>query len=280
MSHLNYITFLSPLAVVGTAMIVLFLLLLLLLLYKENKARKKITNELFLKNDWFHKITNRLGDGIIATDSKGVITMINTSASSITGWQKQEALGIHINSVFKITDQQTKAKLVNPVLDAIEKNKNIPLVNHALLQQKDGNCLCIDNSGAPLHNNKGEVVGGVLLFRDLTAKKRAEDPLHNINLKLESKVGARTPEEVESDIFSTAVLGSIPSHIAVIDNDGRIIAVNKSWENYAKNNGETNLEHGSIGSNYFDACEKSILLGDSFTERALKGIKSVFNKER
>lgn len=279
MFNLNYSTFLLPVTVVGTIMVVLFLLLLLLLFYKENKARKKIAKELFLKNEWFRKIMNRLSDGIIATNSKGVITMINTSASVITGWEKQKALGCHINTVFKITDQQTKAQLVNPVLDAIEKNKNIPLVNHALLQQKDGNCVCIDNSGVPLHNNKGEVVGGVLLFRDLTAKKRAEDPLRSINLLLESKVGARTPEEVESDIFSTAVLGSISSHIAVINSDGRIIAVNKSWENHAKKNGETNLEHGSIGSNYFDVCEKSILLGDLFTERALKGIKSVFNKE-
>ncbi|MDZ4668820.1 MAG: PAS domain-containing sensor histidine kinase [bacterium] len=83
----------------------------------------------------------------------------------------------------------------------------------------------------------------------------------------------------ESEIFSSAILSSLNSHIAVIGSNGGVLMVNKAWDDFAKENGEARNNRVSIGSNYFDVCKKSILRGDLYAEAAMEGIKSVFNKE-
>lgn len=77
-------------------------------------------------------------------------------------------------------------------------------------------------------------------------------------------------------IFNYQVLTYLGSHIAVIDRQGSIIAVNKSWDDFARTNGDQHLLHTSVGSNYFDTCRNSMAAGDPFAAQALKGIEGVF----
>ncbi len=83
-----------------------------------------------------------------------------------------------------------------------------------------------------------------------------------------------------NDIYLKGMLSSLSSQMAVINADGILVAVNKAWDDFAKNNGVTNLSRVSIGSNYFDVCKKAIKNGDSYAELALMGIQSVLNEER
>ena len=82
-----------------------------------------------------------------------------------------------------------------------------------------------------------------------------------------------------TQIFNKNILSSLSSHIAVIDETGIIIAVNKAWNNFAKSNGASTLERTSVGSNYFNTCKKSIAEGDHIAVKALRGIQSVLQKE-
>ncbi len=83
----------------------------------------------------------------------------------------------------------------------------------------------------------------------------------------------------KSDAFSRGVLASLSSCVAVIDERGEIITVNKAWENFATENGVTTLERVSKGSNYFDVCNKAAVAGDDIAAQAVKGIQSVLKKE-
>ena len=84
----------------------------------------------------------------------------------------------------------------------------------------------------------------------------------------------------ESEAFNKGVLSSLSSHITVIDKSGTLIAVNKAWDDFAKENGETSLSSVSIGSNYFDVCKRAVENGDNDAAHALAGIQSVFKNEK
>jgi PAS domain S-box-containing protein len=83
----------------------------------------------------------------------------------------------------------------------------------------------------------------------------------------------------KSDAFSKGVLASLSSCVAVIDERGEIITVNKAWENFATENGVTTLERVTRGANYFDVCNKAAAAGDDIAAQAVKGIQSVLRKE-
>ncbi|WP_339686787.1 response regulator [uncultured Nonlabens sp.] len=83
----------------------------------------------------------------------------------------------------------------------------------------------------------------------------------------------------ESEIFSEEVLSSLSAHIAVIDRNGDLLAVNKAWKDFGNKNGVASLNSISTGSNYFDVCKQAIEKGDPYAAKALTGIQSVLNKE-
>lgn len=84
----------------------------------------------------------------------------------------------------------------------------------------------------------------------------------------------------ESETFNKGVLSSLSSQIAVVNQNGTLIAVNKAWDDFGKENGISSLNRVSVGSNYFEVCEKAIENGDRDAAEALAGIQSVFKKER
>lgn len=100
------------------------------------------------------------------------------------------------------------------------------------------------------------------IVQDITEKKQAEQALK------------------ESEEFSKGVLASLSSHIAVIDTKGNVIAVNRAWENFAKENGITVLERVGNGTNYFNVCQTAVQQGDDIAQEALLGIQEVINGEK
>jgi PAS domain S-box-containing protein len=161
--------------------VVAFLLISNHLIYKQ-----KAEDELFVKSELYSQTLASLGDGVISTDVNGVITFINRAAAKLTGWSQQEVIGKHIDFVFHITNERTGLTVINPLMAALKENKIVLLGNHTILHRKDGTTLFIDDSGAPIHNRDGEVIGGVLVFRDISDKKLAEDALKESNDKFKA----------------------------------------------------------------------------------------------
>jgi PAS domain S-box-containing protein len=140
-------------------------------------------SELFIRNEWLTQTLASLCDGVIATDTEGIITMINRAGSEISGWENEEAIGKYIDTVFKITDEDTGAKMISPTIKALQTNHVVLLSNHTILRRKDGTILFIDDSGAPIHNQDSDIIGAILIFRDITEKKKAEQLIVASNIR-------------------------------------------------------------------------------------------------
>ena len=118
-----------------------------------------------------------IGDGVIATDATGRITFINEVAEQLCGWNFKDAAGVPCEKVFNIINETSRKPVESPVSKVIEKGLIVGLANHTLLIRKDGLEIPIDDSGAPIRDMDGSLRGVVLVFRDFSEYKKAEEAL-------------------------------------------------------------------------------------------------------
>jgi PAS domain S-box-containing protein len=115
-----------------------------------------------------------IGDALIATDAQGAITLMNSVAESLTGWSEVEARGLPLTHVFRIIHEYSREQAPNPVEKVLETGGVVGLANHTLLIARDGREIPIDDSGAPIRAGAGAIEGVVLVFRDVSERKREE----------------------------------------------------------------------------------------------------------
>ncbi|HEQ71646.1 MAG TPA: PAS domain S-box protein, partial [Spirochaetia bacterium] len=126
-----------------------------------------------------------IGDGVITTDTQGKITIMNKVAEDLTGWTLADALGKPLETVFTIIDERTRTPRENPVSRVLSSGQIIELANHTLLVGQDGSERVIADSGAPIRDSTGHTIGVVLVFRDMTEKRKLLDHLQRAD-KLDS----------------------------------------------------------------------------------------------
>jgi PAS domain S-box-containing protein len=115
-----------------------------------------------------------IGDAVISTDERGRVTFLNPVAEQLTGWGQSEARGQPLARVFRILNESTRAPVESPVDRVLEEGAVVGLANHTLLVRQDGSEVPIDDSAAPIRDGVGRLTGVVLVFRDISEKKRAE----------------------------------------------------------------------------------------------------------
>lgn len=140
----------------------------------SDKTRRQ---ESSIPDDMFRITLKCIGDAVIATDAVGHVTIINDVAQHITGWNENEALGRDISEIFVIVNEETRKPVDNPVLMAIKNGRVVGLANHTILISKHGHEIPIDDSGAPVFNTTGEIIGAVLVFRDIAERRASEKQL-------------------------------------------------------------------------------------------------------
>lgn len=126
-----------------------------------------------------------IGDGVIAVDTDGRVVMLNGVAEHLCGWSQAEAHGKPLTVVFPIINEKTGAPQENPVHKVIETNGVVELANNTVLLARDGARRVVADSAAPMRDNRGNVIGVVLVFRDMTEKRVIEEELLRAR-KLES----------------------------------------------------------------------------------------------
>jgi|GEM_PF-733543 len=118
-----------------------------------------------------------IGDAVITTDIKGSVQMLNPVAEKLTGWQQAKALSRPVTEIFNIVDKTTREVRDCPVHEVFHENEIVRLQNHTLLLSQDGCEYDVEDSAAPILGNNQEIIGVVLVFRDVTAKLKLEQEL-------------------------------------------------------------------------------------------------------
>ncbi|MEI8347129.1 MAG: PAS domain S-box protein, partial [Pseudomonadota bacterium] len=147
--------------------------------------RKKAQNAIAGEKERLLVTLRSIGDGVITTDKNGNVTLMNKVAEELTGFSMAEALNRPLFEIFNIVNETTKKKCESPVDKVLQSGEIYELANHTALIAKDGTERIIADSGAPIRDADNAIVGVVLVFRDITEKKKIEENLRN-SQKLES----------------------------------------------------------------------------------------------
>lgn len=126
-----------------------------------------------------------IGDGVITTDTRGNVVLINKVAELLTGWPQEEAAGRHITEVFHIIGEKTRKRCDDPVARVLKSGYAAELANNTILVSRDGAERTVADSAAPIMDRNSSIIGTVLVFRDVTEKRKLEKELVRAE-KLES----------------------------------------------------------------------------------------------
>ena len=141
-------------------------------LYKHKMERRVRENE-----QWLAATLGSIGDGVIATDEHGCVRFMNTLAERLTGWPLADAVNRDVRDVFQIVDEKTRQPVDNPTIGAIQNGVPTELAPGTLLIDRGGAERPIDDIAAPIRGLNGKVTGAVLVFRDITERRRLEEHL-------------------------------------------------------------------------------------------------------
>jgi len=118
-----------------------------------------------------------IGDAVITTDAECRVEYLNPVAQRLLGWQNAEVARRDLTEVFRIINEKTRQPVANPAVRALAEGIIIGLANHTVLISRDGTERSIDDSAAPIRDADGRIVGAVLVFRDISERRRNENLL-------------------------------------------------------------------------------------------------------
>jgi PAS domain S-box-containing protein len=148
-------------------------------LLAAKEALELKSEELEQQREWFEVTLNSIGDAVITTNVDGKVTSLNPVAEAMTGWNIAEARGEPLERVFRIINEDTRRLAESPVAKALQLGKTIGLGNHTALIGKDGTEVAIEDSAAPIRDRNGNICGAVMVFHDVTKRRRAEQALRD-----------------------------------------------------------------------------------------------------
>ncbi len=183
-------------------------------LTRRTDELRERTGQLHQEREWFRTTLTSIGDAVISTDTDGNVTLMNQIAEDLTGWPQADAAGKPLTEIFPIINETSRRTVDNPVMRALEQGIIVGLANHTLLIRRDGTELPIDDSAAPIRDVDGELVGAVLVFRDITRRKQVEDELRR------------------SERQFNEMANSLPQLAWMADPDGNIDWYNDRWYQY------------------------------------------------
>lgn len=146
--------------------------------------RINLLQEVFNREAELRATLYSIGDAVISTDPEGRILIMNPVAEQLTGWKEKEARGKPIQEVFRIINEFSREPVSNPVERVIKEGVVVGLANHTVLISRDGREYPVADSGAPILDEEGHLLGVILVFRDQTREREAEQKLIEAREKL------------------------------------------------------------------------------------------------
>ncbi|MEJ5351443.1 MAG: PAS domain S-box protein [Melioribacteraceae bacterium] len=199
-----------------------------LMIVQDVTEHINLENQLIKAESELRTTLYSIGDGVITTDNKGRIMMMNPVAEKLTGWKEKEAKGKKLEFVFNIVNEFTRKKVVNPVKKVLQKGIVIGLANHTVLISKDKTERPILDCGAPIKDKSGKIAGVVLVFRDQTKEREAQR-------KIEA-----------AKVFAESIIATVREPLIVLDSQMNVIKANRAFYNIFKTS-----EKETIGKSFF-----------------------------
>ncbi|OOG57938.1 GGDEF and EAL domain-containing protein [Rhodanobacter sp. C03] len=135
---------------------------------QDISQRKAFEDALHRERELAEVTLRSIGDAVITTDVQLRVTSLNPIAEAMTGWASDEAQGRPIEEIFQLLDAQHAQSVANPLRAAIEHNSIVDLAGRTLLRHRHGFDTPVEDSSAPIHDHAGNVIGGVLVFHDVS----------------------------------------------------------------------------------------------------------------
>ncbi len=174
----------------GSLIILGFLALAAVTIFRGMVRRDNLYREAAASAELLRVSLTSIGDAVIATDAAAHITFINPVAQTLTGWSEAEAMGLPIRQVLPLVNETTRTAVENPLEVALSKGIVVGLANHTVLLAKGGQEIPIDDSGAPIRDDRGAIVGAIVVFRDISTRRQSERQLKESNEQLRQFVAA------------------------------------------------------------------------------------------
>jgi diguanylate cyclase (GGDEF)-like protein/PAS domain S-box-containing protein len=140
--------------------------------FQDVTALRTITAELAEQHELLRVTLQSIGDAVITTDASSTVTWLNPVAERMTGWLNVEAKGRPVGQVFHIVNEETRAPVENPVAACLQQGQLVGLANCTVLISRNGDEFGIEDSASPIRNDRGELLGVVLVFHDVTEQRR------------------------------------------------------------------------------------------------------------
>jgi PAS domain S-box-containing protein len=144
---------------------------------RDITAQKLAEKQLAGEKEWFRTTLKSIGDAVITTDTQGSVTFLNPVAERLIGQTNAEAAGQPIQTILNLANEKTHQPVDNPVDRVLESGAVVGLANHTELIRRDGRTIPIEDSAAPILDANGQALGVVMVFHDVTEKRKAEDAL-------------------------------------------------------------------------------------------------------
>lgn len=169
-----------------------------------------------------------IGDGVVMTDEHGAVVFLNPEAERLTGWTRADARGRPLSEVFAIVNETTRAEVESPALRAMREGLVVGLANHTILLARSGEERPIDDSAAPIRDPRGEVVGSVLVFRDVTARRREEREREELRRDLAARVEELREADQRKNQFLATLAHELRNPLAPIRNSVGVLQLDGS----------------------------------------------------
>ncbi len=208
--------------VIATSIAAAALLIFGGLLAREMRKSEAAAAAVLEQKEWLDTTLRSIGDAVLATDTSGRVVFLNEVAATLTGYNSNEARGRLLSQVFPIFNEVTREQTEDPVARVIRTGTVIGLANHTVLCRRDDTEIAIDDSAAPIRNAQGELIGVVLVFRDVTQQREVEAALRNAEkLATAGRFAATIAHEINNPLEAAINSLFLLNHDSGLSDEGR-----------------------------------------------------------